>query len=119
MRLLSFVPMLLFASSLAASVQADDDASSMCVGDPRLERAYRAGFQGGVSLVDRAWRTGDGCADLPRIERVVLDALSRLVVPPGASAYVRCRATGVGDGADKQLYLLRSACAREGTDESD
>jgi hypothetical protein len=119
MRNFVFVPMLLFASALVAPALADDDASATCVGDPRLERGYRAGFQGGVNLVDRAWRSGDGCADLPRIERVVLDALARLVVPPGASPYVRCRAIGVGDGAEQQLYLLRSSYAREGTDETD
>jgi len=71
MRVVVFVPILLFASAIVAPGLADDDATSTCVGDPRLERAYRAGFQGGVNLVDRAWRTGDGCADLPRIERVV------------------------------------------------
>jgi len=119
MRSLVILPMVLFASALAMPSLADDDASATCAGDPRLERAYRAGFQGGVNIVDRAWRSGEGCPDLPRIERVVLDALARLIVPPGASAYVRCRAVGVGDGADKQLYLLRSACAREGTDETD
>jgi hypothetical protein len=110
------------ATALGATGWADDGlnpGSAACFGDPRTQRAYQAGVRGGFNLVDRAWRTGNGCPDLPRIEAVVLDALSRLIVPPGASLYVRCRAIGLGDGAEKELQVLRSACTSEATDGED
>jgi hypothetical protein len=87
-----------------------------CAGTATSQRAYLAGYQQGLALVDRAWLTVNNCDLLETFSDIVYQNLQSFVLG-GTSSYVVCRYTGVMDGSMTEVDNLWTTCGGDCCDE--
>ena len=86
-------------------------APPQCADGGRKQGHYQAGRAQGHKLVESAWAgLGQDCERRDDLDTIVLDALARLVPPPGSGEALLCRYQGVEDGAGEELAEIATSC---------
>jgi hypothetical protein len=82
-----------------------------CADGGQKQRAHATGRRQGGAMVDSAWAAvHQACAELPRVEQEVREAIAQHQPPANASDVIKCRSTGFEIGAEDELSRLGATC---------